>query len=143
MCHIMTTGSLLTPFGQLFIILGPIFVAITNYQTIKDYNLVVVYPLVLPIILGVFLTSWKSFTFTWWGILVGIITNQLRAFKTVKSKDIMNKEWSKEIGVQNTYAIINMWMFLLIIPLVIVFDSQKILPIYREVIKSGKITHSY
>lgn len=96
-----------------------------------------VYAALLPIIGGVGLASLKELSFTWTALIAASLANQAAAFKNVVSKGVMGKPWAKNLGPQNTYAVVTILALLFTLPFVAVFDVKDIASVYKQIMDMG------
>jgi len=125
----MMTGAV--SFGQIVKAGEPVFAALTGALILKEIDHPLVYLSLLPIIGGVGLASLKELSFTWKALLCASAANQAAAFKNVVTKKTMGNAWAKNLGPQNTYAVVTLLGFFATLPAVFVAD----LPVIPKILE--------
>jgi len=113
-----------------------VFAAGTNALILKDIDHPLVYAALIPIIAGVGLASLKELSFTWLALGAALMSNQFAALKNVVSKGVMKKPWAKELGAQNTYAVVTILALASMLPLV-ALDMFSAPTVYAQVMAAG------
>lgn len=134
---VLAMGAGAVSFGQIVKAGEPVFAAATNAILLKDIDHPLVYAALLPIIGGVGLASLKELSFTWTALIAASAANQAAAFKNVVSKGVMTKAWAKNLGAQNTYAVVNILALLFTLPFVAIFDVKDAVSVYKQVKEMG------
>lgn len=134
---VLALGAGAVSFGQIVKAGEPVFAAATNALLLKDIDHPMVYAALLPIIGGVGLASLKELSFTWTALIAASLANQAAAFKNVVSKGVMGKPWAKNLGPQNTYAVVTILALLFTLPFVAVFDVKDIASVYKQIMDMG------
>lgn len=122
---VLALGAGAVSFGQIVKAGEPVFAAATNALLLKDIDHPLVYAALLPIIGGVGLASLKELSFTWTALIAASAANQAAALKNVVSKGVMGKPWAKNLGPQNTYAVVTILALLFTLPFVLAFDVKE------------------
>eukprot|EP01031_Cornospumella_fuschlensis_P044523 gene44523-54451_t len=135
---VLALGAGAVSFGQIVKAGEPVFAAATNALLLKDIDHPLVYAALIPIIGGVGLASLKELSFTWTALIAASAANQAAAFKNVVSKGVMNKPWAKNLGPQNTYAVVTLLAMIATLPFVLLFDLKDFKSVYDLVVKTGK-----
>jgi len=134
---VLALGAGAVSFGQIVKAGEPVFAAATNALLLKDIDHPMVYLALIPIIGGVGLASLKDLSFTMTALVAASLANQSAALKNVVSKGVMKKPWAKNLGPQNTYAVITILALLFTLPAVILFDLPTIGAVYQQVMAMG------
>lgn len=134
---VLALGAGAVSFGQIVKAGEPVFAAATNALLLKDIDHPLVYAALLPIIGGVGLASLKELSFTWTALIAASAANQAAAFKNVVSKGVMSKPWAKNLGPQNTYAVVTILALLFTLPFVAFFDLKDASAVYAQVMEMG------
>lgn len=121
---VLALGAGAVSFGQIVKAGEPVFAAATNALLLKDIDHPLVYAALLPIIGGVGLASLKELSFTWTALIAASAANQAAALKNVVSKGVMGKDWAKNLGPQNTYAVVTILALVFTLPFVLAFDLK-------------------
>jgi solute carrier family 35 protein E1 len=135
---VLALGAGAVSFGQIVKAAEPVFAATTNAVLLRDIDHPMVYLALLPIIGGVGLASLKELSFTWTALIAASLANQSAAFKNVVSKGVMKKPWAKQLGAQNTYAVVNILALLATLPFVAFFDFKDFAPVWETVKAAGQ-----
>ena len=134
---VLALGAGAVSFGQIVKAGEPVFAAATNALLLKDIDHPMVYLALLPIIGGVGLTSLKELSFTWTALIAASAANQAAALKNVVSKKVMGKPWAKNLGPQNTYAVVTILALLFTLPFVAIFDLKTFGAVLEQVTAAG------
>lgn len=134
---VLALGAGAVSFGQIVKAGEPVFAAATNALVLKDLDHPMVYLALLPIIGGVGLASLKELSFTWTALIAASAANQAAALKNVVSKGVMSKPWAKNLGPQNTYAVVTILALLFTLPFVAFFDLKDAAAVYDQVMAMG------
>eukprot|EP01041_Mallomonas_annulata_P012287 gene12287-25840_t len=134
---VLALGAGAVSFGQIVKAAEPVFAAGTNAVLLKDIDHPMVYLALLPIIGGVGLASLKELSFTWTALIAASLANQAAALKNVVSKGVMKKDWMKNLGPQNGYAVVTILALIFTLPLVAIFDAKDAVAVYNQVMAMG------
>jgi len=134
---VLALGAGAVSFGQIVKAGEPVFAAATNALLLKDIDHPMVYLALLPIIGGVGLASLKELSFTWTALIAASAANQAAALKNVVSKKVMGKPWAKNLGPQNTYAVVTILALLFTLPFVAIFDLKTFGAVLEQVTAAG------
>jgi solute carrier family 35 protein E1 len=134
---VLALGAGAVSFGQIVKAGEPVFAAATNAALLKDIDHPMVYLALLPIIGGVAIASLSELSFTWACLIAAMLANQSAALKNVVSKGVMAKPWAKEMGAQNTYAVVTILALLFTLPFVAIFDLKTLPAVYKQVMAAG------
>jgi len=134
---VLALGAGAVSFGQIVKAGEPVFAAATNALLLKDIDHPMVYAALLPIIGGVGLASLKELSFSWTALIAASCANQAAALKNVVSKGVMGKPWAKNLGPQNTYAVVTILALLFTLPFVAIFDFKTFASVYAQVMEMG------
>lgn len=134
---VLALGAGAVSFGQIVKAAEPVFASATNALLLKDIDHPMVYAALIPIIGGVGLASLKELSFTWTALIAASLANQAAAFKNVVSKGVMAKPWAKNLGPQNTYAVVNMLALAFTIPFVLFFDMKDFSSVWNQIQAAG------
>jgi len=134
---VLALGAGAVSFGQIVKAGEPVFAAATNALVLKDLDHPMVYLALLPIIGGVGLASLKELSFTWTALIAASAANQAAALKNVVSKGVMSKPWARNLGPQNTYAVVTILALLFTLPFVAFFDLKDAAAVYNQVMAMG------
>jgi len=134
---VLALGAGAVSFGQIVKAGEPVFAAATNALLLKDIDHPMVYAALLPIIGGVGLASLKELSFSWTALIAASLANQAAALKNVVSKGVMGKPWAKNLGPQNTYAVVTILALLFTLPFVAIFDFKTFASVYAQVMEMG------
>lgn len=134
---VLALGAGAVSFGQIVKAGEPVFAAFNSALLLKEIDHPIVYACLLPIIGGVGLASLKELSFTWTALIAASLANQAAALKNVVSKGVMKNAWAKNLGPQNTYAVITLLALLFTLPFVAVFDAKDAVAVYNQVLDMG------
>lgn len=126
-------------FGQIVKAGEPVHAALTGALLLKEIDHPMVYLSLIPIIGGVGLASLKEMSFTWKALICASAANQAAAFKNVVTKKTMGAPWAKELGPQNTYAVVTILSLLATLPVVLAVDLPVLPGIIKNLQAAGKL----
>lgn len=134
---VLAMGAGAVSFAQIVKSGEPVFAAATSAILLRDISHPLVYLALVPIIGGVGLASLGEMSFTWTALIAAALANQAAAFKNVVSKGVMGKDWAKNLGPQNTYAVITILALICTLPFVAFFDLSTAGAVYQQVLSMG------
>jgi solute carrier family 35 protein E1 len=134
---VLALGAGAVSFAQIVKAGEPVFAAATNAVVLRDVDHPAVYAALIPIILGVGLASLSELSFAWVALIGAMLANQCAALKNVVSKGVMKKQWAKDLGAQNTYAVVTILALIATLPLVAIFDLKTLPAVFAQVTAAG------
>ena len=125
---VIALGAGAVSFTQVVKASEPIFTALIGYFFTNERLPFQAYFSLLPIFIGVSLSSLNELNFTWYCLLVGLICNLFSALRTVYSKKAMCNDVKcvDKLSPENYYSLLTLFSSVLLVPVMVITEYSKI-----------------
>jgi len=136
---VIALGAGAVSFTQVVKASEPAFTAAISGVFFNDYLSWQSYASLIPVMVGVAMSSATELSFSWYCLAAGIMSNVFAAARGVFGKKQMSGSASKTLSPENYYAVLTIISFMLLLPIMLLFEGSKIigLSIVDEKIKTG------
>ena len=125
---VIALGAGAVSFTQVVKASEPIFTALIGYFLTNERLPFQAYLSLVPIFVGVSLSSLNELSFTWYCLLVGLVCNLFSALRTVYSKKAMCNDVKcvEKLSPENYYSLLTLFSTVILVPLMLVMEHTKI-----------------
>ena len=106
--------------------LGPLFTIVFSRALLRERLPLWQYVAVLPVVVGVAITTVSEAEFIWSGFLAALLSTVSQALQTVVSKRVLRGE---EVTKSELFAVAAVYAFLLLLPLFLLLEAWRIPPL--------------
>jgi solute carrier family 35 protein E1 len=127
---VIALGSGAVSFTQVVKAAEPLTTAIISFLFQSSVLNIKAYLSLIPVIIGVALSSANELTFSWYCLIAGLIANLFASARGVFGKTAMCKQDTEKCSImlsaENFYAVLTIMSSFMLIPLMIFFEGSKI-----------------
>eukprot|EP01039_Chlorochromonas_danica_P004486 gene4486-4915_t len=130
---VMALGLGTVSFTQVVKASEPLFTAATSGLFLHDVLPLKSYLSLIPVMVGVCMSSVSELTFSWQCLVAGVMSNTFSALRSVYSKIAMCGDIKcTEISAENFYSVLTLLCFLMLIPVTLVAEWSQIGTFYAK-----------
>ena len=136
---VIALGAGAVSFTQVVKASEPAFTAAISGIFFNEYLSWQAYASLIPVMVGVAMSSATELSFSWYCLAAGIMSNVFAAARGVFGKKQMSGSSSKTLSPDNYYAVLTMISFALLVPITLLLEGSKIfgLSTIDEKVKEG------
>jgi len=139
---VFALGAGSVSFFQIVKAAEPVFTSLLTSLILRQTFKYTVYLSLVPIILGVTLTSLTEADFSWVSFAGAMISNLAAGLRAILSKSTMQKPVGENMTPANLFGVLTILACLMGLPLVFIFEFYKVPSTYIDVFKSADSTAS-
>lgn len=139
---VIALGAGSVSFFQIVKAAEPVFTSLLTSMILRQTFKLTVYLSLMPIILGVTLTSLTEANFSWISFAGAMISNLTAGLRAILSKATMQKPVGHNMTPANLFGVLTILAALMGLPLVLIIEFYKVPSEYTRVFKSANSTAS-